>query len=113
MKFSIDSTATRAATSPAACPPMPSATTNSRRSSALTKQSSFMCRTGPVSLKPNAFTCVSWGGYGVYHAGCPGDTTLVVEGVVANGPIWDKNRKLSGQLAGKLRPRVDADFFED
>jgi len=57
--------ATRAATSPATCPPIPSATTNSRRSSALMKQSSFMRRTGPVSLKPNAFTGFSGG---VYHA---------------------------------------------
>src|ERR1043166_27357 len=114
MKFSIDSTATRAATSPAACPPIPSATTNSRRSSALMKQSSFMRRTGPVSVRPNAFKRGS-----SLPRPFEKHTTLVVQATVQPRAITAqtcaivRSHAKSGELAGQLGARVDADLFED
>src|SRR5262245_11562450 len=110
IKFSIDSTATREATSPAAWPPIPSATTNRRKSSALTKQSSFMWRTGPVSLKPNA---VKGSGRSLsrrsdrrYYFGSNESARNPPE-------IPNKSKGVSGQLAGQLGPRIDADLLED
>src|SRR5262245_39916556 len=52
MCLSIDSTARRDATSPAACPPMPSATTSSVPSPEMAKESSFDLRLRPTSLSP-------------------------------------------------------------
>src|SRR5580704_5179655 len=76
MNLSIDSAATFEAISPAASPPIPSATTNSCRSSALMKQSSLIGRTGPISLSPNASIPMSWTGlYG--RAGKTRNTSLV------------------------------------
>src|SRR5436309_15287138 len=49
---SIDSTARRDATSPAACPPVPSATTRSVPSPEMAKESSFDLRLRPTSLSP-------------------------------------------------------------
>src|SRR6202163_3637160 len=47
-------TARRAAPSPALCPPIPSATTQSPSRSSITKQSSLVCRTRPFSVTPCA-----------------------------------------------------------
>src|SRR5438876_7284477 len=49
---SIDSTARREATSPAAWPPMPSATTNRLCSLTIANESSFDLRLRPTSLRP-------------------------------------------------------------
>src|SRR5262249_50211669 len=56
MNPAIVSTSRPDATSPAECPPMPSATTNSRSSGSLMKRSWFDFRTGPGSLRPWAST---------------------------------------------------------
>src|SRR5262245_35090139 len=53
----IESTARRDATSPAACPPMPSATTYRPSPSARTKESSFILRLRPTSVIPVARIC--------------------------------------------------------
>src|SRR5262245_13778717 len=52
MCLSMDSTARREATSPAACPPIPSATTSSVPSPEMEKESSFDLRLRPTSLRP-------------------------------------------------------------
>src|SRR5437773_319377 len=52
MCLSIDSTARREATSPAACPPIPSATTKRAPSSEMANESSFDFRLRPTSLSP-------------------------------------------------------------
>ena len=58
MKLSMVSTARFEATSPAECPPIPSATTNSFSVGSLMKLSSLDLRTGPRSLRPWAsITC--------------------------------------------------------
>src|SRR5262245_5366324 len=114
MKFSIDSTATLAATSPAACPPIPSATMKRRKSSALRKRSSFMWRTGPFSLKPNALTGVCVRslscelGSGYYFGSKSG--ARCTRNLARN---WPELRTASRQLAGQLRPRIDADLLDN
>src|SRR5437867_8676078 len=59
MCLSIDSTARRDATSPAACPPIPSATTNRAPSSEMANESSFDFRLRPTSLRP-ALSIGTW-----------------------------------------------------
>src|SRR6187399_3090325 len=65
-KSTIDSVARRLATSPARCPPMPSATMNRRWSLRIAKLSSLWSRWSPTSLIPAAMARMrSFGGAGL------------------------------------------------
>src|SRR5207248_6935038 len=58
MNSEMESTAIREAISPAAWPPMPSATRNRRASLSTRYESSLCCRCLPTCVSPNAFTSI-------------------------------------------------------
>src|SRR6187200_3513359 len=114
MKPTIVSTARLDATSPAECPPIPSATTKSWRPSSLAKLSSFVFRTGPMSVAPYALSTLSSFNGGMAEK-------PIADEAYRAGELWQYYFSstppalvvLLGQTTDELSPRIDPDFVEN